>query len=51
MDSGISTAVIVAVVVGLPVVLIGMFALTRWEEMRDRRIARTSSRRRRKVGG
>ena len=46
MESGISTAVIVAVVVGLPVVLAGMFLLNRWEAMRDRRVARTGSHRR-----
>ena len=45
MESGISTAVIVAVVVGLPVVLVGLLVLSRWEAMRDRRLARTESRR------
>ena len=30
----------------VPVVLVGLFALNRWESMRDRRLARTESRRR-----
>jgi|tagenome__1003787_1003787.scaffolds.fasta_scaffold10950549_1 hypothetical protein len=46
MESGMSTAVIVAVVVGLPVVLAGLLVLNRWEAMRDRRLARNGSRRR-----
>jgi hypothetical protein len=46
MESGVSTAVIVAVVVGLPVVLAGLFLLDRWEGARDRRLARAGSRRR-----
>jgi hypothetical protein len=51
MESGISTALIVAVAVGLPVVLVGLFALNRWEAMRDRRVARTATRRGRASGG
>jgi len=46
MESGVSNAVIVAVVVGLPVVLVGLLVLNRWEAARDRRLARTGSRRR-----
>lgn len=46
MKSGISTAVIVAVVVGVPLGLVGLLALNRWETMRDRRLARAATRRR-----
>jgi hypothetical protein len=46
MESGVSTAVIVAVVAGLPAVLVGLLALNRWEAMQHRRLTRSASRRR-----
>jgi uncharacterized iron-regulated membrane protein len=39
-----ATALVVAVVVGVPIVLAGMFGLQRWEARRDRRPARTRRR-------
>jgi hypothetical protein len=40
-----ASALIVAVAVGLPVVLVGMFGLQWWEARRDRRPARARRRR------
>jgi len=39
MDAG-GSALLIAAVVGVPVVLIGMFGLNWWDRMRDRRRAR-----------
>jgi hypothetical protein len=46
-DLSTATAVIVAIVVGVPVVLAGLFGLHQWEIRRDRRAARAPRRSRR----
>src|SRR3954468_20315706 len=44
-DYSAGNAVIVAVLVGLPVVVVGLFGLTWWERYQERRTARGESRR------
>jgi hypothetical protein len=45
MDAG-NSALVIAVVVGVPVVLAGMLGLNWWDRVRDRRAARIAARRR-----
>ena len=45
MDAG-SSALVMAVVIGVPVVLAGMFGLNWWDRVHDRRVARAAARRR-----
>lgn len=45
MDAG-NSALVMAIVVGVPVVLAGLFGLNWWDRMRDRRVARAADRRR-----
>jgi hypothetical protein len=45
MDAG-NSALVIAAVVGVPVVLVGMFGLNWWDRVRDRRVARAAARRR-----
>jgi hypothetical protein len=45
MDAG-SSALVMAVVIGVPVVIVGMFGLNWWDRVRDRRAARAAARRR-----
>ena len=51
-DSSAANAVIVAVLVGLPVVVVGLFGMAWWERYQERRTVRGESRRqRRRLGG
>jgi hypothetical protein len=43
MDAG-NSALVMAVVVGVPVVIVGMFGLNWWDRVRDRRAARAAAR-------
>jgi hypothetical protein len=50
-DYSAANALMVAVLIGLPVMVVGLFGLTRWERQRERRAARGSQRERRRLGG
>jgi hypothetical protein len=45
MDAG-NSALVMAIVVGVPVVLVGLFGLNGWDRLRHRRVARAADRRR-----
>jgi ABC-type phosphate transport system permease subunit len=50
-DYSAANALMVAVLIGLPVMVVGLFGLTWWERQRERRAARVSRRQRRRSGG
>jgi hypothetical protein len=49
-DYSAADALVVAVLIGLPVMVVGVFGLTWWERQRERWMAR-GSRQRRRLGG
>jgi ABC-type phosphate transport system permease subunit len=50
-DYSAANAAMVAVLIGLPVMVVGLFGLTWWERQRERRMARAGSRRQRRRSG
>jgi hypothetical protein len=50
-DYSAASAVMVAVLIGLPLMAVGLFGLSWWERQREQRTARVGSRRQRRRSG